>query len=70
MNLSIMIDIWLKEKSNEATWKVLLQQVEGPVVNNRQVGDNIRTFLRKLIKGIQLTITTYYYSYFIFNVFS
>ena len=47
MNLSIVINKWLDEKSNEATWEVLLEEVEGPIVNNRQIGDDIRTFLKK-----------------------
>ena len=47
MNLSIVINKWLEEKSNEATWEVLLEEVEGPIVNNRQIGDDIRTFLMK-----------------------
>ena len=53
-NLSVVINKWLEEKSNEATWKALLKEVEGPIVNNHQIGDNIRTFLRKLKQGIQL----------------
>ena len=47
MNLSIVINKWLEEKSNEATWEALLKEVEGPVVNNRQIGDDIRRFLEK-----------------------
>ena len=47
MNLSIVINKWLEEKSNEATWEVLLEEVEGPIVNNHQIGDDIRTFLKK-----------------------
>ena len=47
MNLSIVINKWLEEKSIETTWKVLLEEVEGPIVNNRQIGDDIRTFLKK-----------------------
>ena len=47
MNLSIVINKWLEEKSNEATWEVLLEEVEGPVVNNHQIGDDIRTFLKR-----------------------
>ena len=47
MNLSTVINKWLDEKSNEATWEVLLEEVEGPIVNNRQIGDDIRTFLKK-----------------------
>ena len=47
MKLSIVINKWLEEKSNEATWEVLLEEVEGPIVNNHQIGDDIRTFLKK-----------------------
>ena len=47
MNLSIVINKWLEEKSNEATWRALLKEVEGPVVNNRQIGDDIRRFLKR-----------------------
>ena len=46
MNLSIVISKWL-EKSSEATWKALLKEVEGPIVNNRQIGDNIHIFLKR-----------------------
>ena len=47
MNLSIVINKWLEEKYKEATWKVLLKEVEGPIVNNFEIGDHIRTFLKK-----------------------
>ena len=47
VNLLKVINKWLEQKSNEATWKALLKEVEGPIVNNRQIGDNIRTFLKK-----------------------
>ena len=47
MNLSIVINKWLEEKSNEATWKALLKELDGPIVNNCQIGDNIRTFLKR-----------------------
>ena len=47
MNLSIVLNKWLEEKSNKATWKALLKEVEGPIVNNRQIGDDIRIFLRR-----------------------
>ena len=47
MNLSIVVSKWLEKKSNEATWEALLEEVEGPIVNNHQVGDDIRTFLKK-----------------------
>ena len=49
MNLSMMISKWLDEKSIEATWSVLLEAVEGPIVDNRQIGDNIRKFLKKTV---------------------
>ena len=47
MNLSVVLNKWLEEKSNEATWKALLKEVEGPVVNNHQISDNIHTFLMR-----------------------
>ena len=47
INLSIVINKWLEEKSNEAKWKKLLKEVEGPIVNNRQIGDDIHTFLKR-----------------------
>ena len=46
-SLSIVINKWLEEKSNEATWKVLLEEVEGPIINNSEIADHIRTFLKK-----------------------
>ena len=47
MNLSSVINKWLEEKSNKATWEVLLKKVEGPIFNNHQIGDDIRTFLMR-----------------------
>ena len=47
MNLSSVINKWLEKKSNKPTWEVLLEEVEGPIVKNHQVGDDIRTFLKK-----------------------
>ena len=47
INLSKVINKWLEDKSNKATWKALLKEVEGPIVNNHQIGDDIRTFLKK-----------------------
>ena len=47
MNLLIVINKWLEEKSNEATWEALLEEVEGPIINNHQIGNNIRTFLKE-----------------------
>ena len=46
-NLSIVIQKWLDIKSNEATWKALLKEMEGPIVKNRKIGNEIRTFLMK-----------------------
>ena len=47
MNLSIVISKWLEKKANETSWEVLLEEIEGPIVNNLQIGDNIRKFLNK-----------------------
>ena len=44
-NLSMMIGKWLEQKANEATWNVLLKEVEGPIIQNRRIGDDIRIFL-------------------------
>ena len=46
-NLSIVVSKWLKKKSNEATWKMLLEEMESPIVNNPKIGDDIRTFLKR-----------------------
>ena len=46
-NLLIVIEKWLEGKSNEATWEVLLEEVEGPIINSRKIADDIRTFLKK-----------------------
>ena len=45
-NLAIMISIWIQKKSKEATWEALLEAIEGPMVEGRQVGDDIRDFLK------------------------
>ena len=47
MNLLTVINKWLVKKSNEATWKALLKEVEGPILNIREIGDNIRTYLKR-----------------------
>ena len=47
MNLSKVINKWLEKKSSKATWKALLKEVDGPIVNNCQIGDDIRTFLKR-----------------------
>ena len=46
MNLSLVINKWLENKSNEATWKTLLKELEGPIVNNCEIGNDVRTFLK------------------------
>ena len=46
-NLSMVIGKWLEQKANEATWNVLLKEVEGPIIKNSQIGDDIRTFLKR-----------------------
>ena len=45
--LSMMIGKWLEQKANEATWNVLLKEVEGQIIKNRRIGDDIRIFLNK-----------------------
>ena len=47
MNLLTVIVKCLERMSNEATWKVLLEEVEGPIVKNRKINNEIRAFLRK-----------------------
>lgn len=42
-----MIVKWLERKSKEATWEVLLEEVEGDILKNRKIGDKIRTFLKE-----------------------
>ena len=46
-NLSMVIGKWLEQKANEATWNVLLKEVEGLIIKNYQIGDDIRTFLKR-----------------------
>ena len=45
-NLARVISKWMQKKSKKATWEALLEAVEGPMVEGRQVGDNIRDFLK------------------------
>ena len=47
MNLLKVINKWLEEKTNEATWKTLLKKVEGSIVCNHQISNNIHTFLKR-----------------------
>ena len=46
INLAILISKWIQMKAKEATWKALLEAVEGPMVEGRQVGNDIRDFLK------------------------
>ena len=46
-NLLMVIGKWLEQKAIEATWNVLLKEVEGLIIKNRQIGDDIRTFLKR-----------------------
>ena len=46
-NLLMVIGKWLEQKANEPTWNVLLKEVEGLIIKNRQIGDDIRTFLKR-----------------------
>ena len=43
--LSKVITYWLREKASTATWKELLEAVEGNIVDSRQVGEDIRQLL-------------------------
>ena len=45
VKLSKVITYWQREKASAATWKELLEAVEGKIVDNRQVGEDIRQFL-------------------------
>ena len=45
-NLAKAINKWILKKSKEATWEVLLEAVEDPMVKGHQVGDGIRDFLK------------------------
>ena len=46
-NLLMVIGKWLEQNASEATWNVLLKEVEGPIIKNHQIGDDIRTFLKR-----------------------
>ena len=44
-NLANMIGTWLDKCGEEATWEVLLDAVEGKIVDSQQTGQMIRDFL-------------------------
>ena len=46
VNLAKMIDKWLDQYAEKATWEVLLEAVEGKTVNSQQTGQKIREFLK------------------------
>ena len=46
VNLAKMIDKWLDQYAEKATWEVLLKAVEGKTVNSQQTGQKIREFLK------------------------
>ena len=43
--LSKVIIYWQNRKASTATWKELLEVVEGKIIDNHQVGEDIRQFL-------------------------
>ena len=47
MKLSLMIEEWLKQPN--ADWATLIKVVEGPLVNNKEVADNICKFVTESI---------------------
>ena len=47
MKLLMMIDHWLKQPNSD--WATLIKVVEGPLVNKKQVADNICKFITESI---------------------
>ena len=45
-SLAKVISKWILKKSKETTWEALLETVEDPMVDCRQVSDNICDFLK------------------------
>ena len=45
--LTEVIDLWHKNKKRSATWSMVLEAVEGPIVNNQLIGQKIREWLAK-----------------------
>ena len=41
-----MIDKWLHQYAEKATWEVLLKAVDGKIVNSKQTGQMISEFLK------------------------
>ena len=47
MKLSKVITNWKEKRASKSTWKMLLEAVEGPIVGNHEIGNDIRTFLKR-----------------------
>ena len=50
VKLSVMLDHWLKQPN--AYWDTLINAIEGPLVNQKTVADNINEFLEQLSNNI------------------
>ena len=50
MKLSMMLDHWLKQPT--ADWAMLIKVIEGPLVKQKSVADDIRKFLVHLSNDI------------------
>ena len=46
VNLANMIGKWLDTHAKEATWGLLLNAVEGKIIDSQQTGQKIRKFLK------------------------
>ena len=46
--LASMISTWLNKRAKKATWEVLIEAVEGEIVNSQLTGQMIREFLKTL----------------------
>ena len=44
--LASMISTWLNKRAKKATWEVLIEAVEGKIVNSQQTAQMIREFLK------------------------
>ena len=44
--LASMISTWLDRYGKKATWEVLLEAVEGKIIDSQQTGQKIREFLK------------------------
>ena len=45
IKLKDVLNLWIENKSTDATWEVLLAAIEGPIVHNRAISDAIREFI-------------------------